>query len=56
MDKSYLHSWPLDPVEAVKVHAALRIRLVLEWDGREVFWVWNKSPKITRTGTPFPSA
>ncbi len=31
-----LHSWTLDPDEAVKVQASLRDRLVLAWDGREV--------------------
>ncbi len=31
-----LHSWTLDPAEAVKVQADLRQRLVLAWDGREV--------------------
>lgn len=31
-----LHSWTLDPLEAVKVQASLRERLVLEWDGRAV--------------------
>ncbi len=31
-----LHSWTLDPEEAVKVQADLRDRLVLTWNGREV--------------------
>lgn len=31
-----LHAWDLDPDEAVKVQAALRERLVLKWDGRDV--------------------
>lgn len=31
-----LHSWTLDPAEAVKVQADLRQRLVLAWDGRKV--------------------
>jgi deoxyribonuclease V len=31
-----LHSWALDPVEAVRVQASLRERLVLTWDGRAV--------------------
>ena len=33
---SSLHSWTIDPLEAVKVQASLRDRLVLAWDGREV--------------------
>jgi deoxyribonuclease V len=33
---SNLHAWDLDPDEAVKVQAALRERLVLKWDGRDV--------------------
>lgn len=36
MSTSFLHSWTLDPEEAVKVQADLRSRLVLAWDGREV--------------------
>ncbi len=36
MSQSDLHSWTLDPAEAVQVQAALRERLVLEWDGRTV--------------------
>jgi len=31
-----LHSWTLDPVEAARVQASLRERLVLTWDGRSV--------------------
>lgn len=31
-----LHSWTLDPAEAIKVQANLRDRLVLAWDDREV--------------------
>ena len=31
-----LHSWTLEPGEAIKVQAALRERLVLAWDGREL--------------------
>jgi len=31
-----LHLWTLDPNEAVRVQAALRERLVLTWDGRDV--------------------
>ncbi len=31
-----LHSWTLDPAEAIRVQAALRERLVLQWDGRPV--------------------
>jgi len=31
-----LHPWALDPVEAVRVQASLRERLVLTWDGRAV--------------------
>ena len=31
-----LHSWTIDPEEAVKVQAGLRDRLVLKWDGRAV--------------------
>ncbi|MGQ0602755.1 MAG: deoxyribonuclease V [Anaerolineales bacterium] len=31
-----LHAWNLSPDEAVRVQAALRERLVLEWDGRVV--------------------
>jgi deoxyribonuclease V len=31
-----LHSWTLDPDEAVKVQARLRNQLILAWDGREV--------------------
>lgn len=34
-----LHSWTLDPGEAVKVQAALRDRLILAWDGREIRFV-----------------
>jgi deoxyribonuclease V len=36
MSMTPLHSWTLDPEEAVKVQADLRSRLVLAWDGREV--------------------
>lgn len=31
-----LHSWALDPAEAMRVQAQLRERLLLTWDGREV--------------------
>ena len=31
-----LHSWTLDPEEAIRVQNQLRERLVLEWDGREI--------------------
>lgn len=31
-----LHSWTLDPAEAVKIQAALRERLRLTWDGRPI--------------------
>jgi deoxyribonuclease V len=31
-----LHSWSLDPKQAVKIQAELRSRLVLTWDGREI--------------------
>ena len=31
-----MHSWTLDPAEAMKVQAALRDRLILAWDGRDV--------------------
>lgn len=34
-----LHSWTLDPNEAMRVQKQLRERLVLEWDGREVHTV-----------------
>lgn len=36
MSESNLHSWTLDPEEAVRVQAELRDRLVLAWDGREI--------------------
>jgi deoxyribonuclease V len=36
MAKLPLHSWNISPDEAVKVQAALRERLILEWDGRAV--------------------
>lgn len=36
MDISPLHSWTLDPAEAIKVQDSLRDRLVLSWDGRDV--------------------
>ena len=39
MSVAQLHSWTLDPAEAVKVQASLRERLVLSWDGREVHTV-----------------
>jgi len=29
-----LHPWTLDPAEAIRIQAALRERLTLEWDGR----------------------
>lgn len=31
-----LHSWTLDPQEALRVQASLRDRLVLAWDGRSI--------------------
>lgn len=31
-----LHSWTLDPDEAMRVQADLRERLILAWDGREI--------------------
>jgi deoxyribonuclease V len=31
-----LHSWTLDPIEAVRIQATLRERLTLQWDGRAV--------------------
>lgn len=34
-----LHSWTIDPEEAVQVQADLRDRLVLAWDGRDVYTV-----------------
>ncbi len=36
MNHSALHSWSLSPDEAIKVQAALRDRLILRWDGRDV--------------------
>ena len=36
MSRPDLHPWTLDPVEAVRVQASLRERLVLTWDGRAV--------------------
>jgi deoxyribonuclease V len=36
MSITSLHSWTLDPEEAVKLQGELRRRLVLAWDGREV--------------------
>lgn len=36
MSQPVLHSWTLDPAEAVRVQAELRARLVLRWDGRPV--------------------
>src|SRR5512133_2401109 len=34
-----VHSWTLDPEEAVQVQASLRDRLVLSWDEREIHFV-----------------
>jgi len=31
-----LHPWTLDPAQAIRIQAALRERLTLEWDGRAV--------------------
>jgi len=36
MSQPHLHSWSLDPNEAVRVQAALRERLALTWDDRDV--------------------
>jgi deoxyribonuclease V len=36
MRELHLHSWSLDPSEAVRIQAELRKRLVLTWDGRAV--------------------